>query len=119
LPGSIGSLTSRNEAELREKVEVIARALDFLLPDDCLAAADMLGERLDATLKIVSEKQVLAVQLKETTVEGNNKMDSRDASLAKVAGLCGEAGCANRAISTPWQSAAGNAARQRTVATRS
>lgn len=68
-------------------------AVDFVLPDDGLAAAVMLEERLDAALKIASEREVLAVQLKEQMAEQDRKQQSREAALAKIAGLCVEAGC--------------------------
>ena len=82
-----------DEKELREKDETVAGTLDFVLPDDGLAAGVMLGERLDAALKIASEREVLAVQLKEQMAEQDRKQQSREAALAKIAGLCVEAGC--------------------------
>jgi uncharacterized protein YhaN len=82
-----------DEKELREKIEAIARTLGFALLDDGLAAGVMLRERLDAALKTASERQVLAVQLKEGMAEQNRKQQSREAALAKIAGLCGEASC--------------------------
>jgi uncharacterized protein YhaN len=82
-----------DEKELREKVLTVAGTLDFVLPDDCLAAAVMLGEKLDAELKTASERRVLTVELKERIAERDGKQQSREAALAKIAGLCGEAGC--------------------------
>ncbi|MGI8568721.1 MAG: AAA family ATPase [Methylocella sp.] len=82
-----------DEKELREKVKTVAGTLDFVLPDDGLAAGVMLAERLDAALKIASERQVLAGELKERMAEQDRKQQSREAALAKIAGLCGEAGC--------------------------
>ncbi|MGH6795151.1 MAG: ATP-binding protein, partial [Methylocella sp.] len=82
-----------DEKELREMVETVTGTLDFGLPDDGLAAADMLAERLEDALKIASERQVLAGQLKEAMAERERKQQSREAALAKVAGLCKEAGC--------------------------
>jgi hypothetical protein len=82
-----------DEKELREKVETVAGTLDFVLPDDGLAAGVMLGERLDAAPKIASEREVLAVQLKEQMAEQDRKQQSWEAALANTAGLCGEARC--------------------------
>jgi uncharacterized protein YhaN len=82
-----------DEKELREKVLTVAGTLDFVLPDDGLAAGDMLAERLDAALKIANERQVLALQLKERMAEQDRKHQSREEALAKIAGLCGEASC--------------------------
>lgn len=82
-----------DEKELREKVETVAGTLDFVLPDDGLAAGVMLGERLDAALKTANEQQILASQLKVQTAERDRKQCSREAALVTVAGLCGEAGC--------------------------
>ncbi|MGH6839982.1 MAG: ATP-binding protein, partial [Methylocella sp.] len=82
-----------DEKELREKVETIAGSLDFVLPDDGLAAGVMLAERLDEALKIASERAVLALQLKEAMAVQDRKQQSRDTAFAKIADLCGEAGC--------------------------
>ncbi|MGH6793996.1 MAG: AAA family ATPase, partial [Methylocella sp.] len=82
-----------DEKELREKVETVAGTLYFVLPDDGLAAGVMLAERLDAALKIASERQVLAAQLKEGMAEQDRKQQSCEAALAKIADLCGEASC--------------------------
>jgi uncharacterized protein YhaN len=81
-----------DEKEFHERVEAVAGMLDFVLPDDCLAAAVMLGEKLDVELKTASERRVLTVELKERTAERDGKQQSREAALAKIAGLCGEAG---------------------------
>jgi uncharacterized protein YhaN len=83
-----------DEKELHEKIETVAGALGIELPDDGLAAAVMLAERLDAELKIASERKVLAVQLKEAMAEHGMKHQSREGAVAKIAGLCGEARCA-------------------------
>lgn len=82
-----------DEKELREMIECVACTLDFVLPEDGLAAGVMLAERLETELKIASERQVLAVQLKEARAEQDRKQRSYEAALAKVAGLCGEANC--------------------------
>ena len=82
-----------DEKELAEKIETVACTLDFVLPEDGVAAGVMLAERLDGELKIASERQVLAVQLKEAMAEHDRKQQSREAALAKTAGLCGEARC--------------------------
>lgn len=82
-----------DEKELREKIEHVACTLDFALPEDGLAAGVMLAERLDGELKIASERQVLAVQLKEARAEQDRKQRSYEVALATVAGLCGEARC--------------------------
>ena len=82
-----------DEKELREKIGTVAGTLDFELPDDCLAAGVMLGQRLDAALKIASERQILAGQLNEAAAERDRKQHSCEAARAKAAALCGEAGC--------------------------
>ncbi|MGH6842156.1 MAG: hypothetical protein ACREDV_08715, partial [Methylocella sp.] len=82
-----------DEKELREKIECVACTLDFVLPDDGLAAGVMLGERLDAALKTANEQQILASQLKVQAAELDRKQCSREAALVTVADLCGEAGC--------------------------
>ncbi len=82
-----------DEKELHEKIETVACTLDFVLPEDGVAAGVMLAERLDAALKIASERQVLADQLKERKAEQDRKQHSCEAALANIAGLCGEAGC--------------------------
>jgi uncharacterized protein YhaN len=82
-----------DEKELCEKVETIAGTLGLVLPDDRVAVGLMLAERLDAALDIARKRQVLAVELKERMAEQDRKQGSREAALAKVAGLCGEAGC--------------------------
>lgn len=87
-----------DETDLREKIDAVAPTLDFMLPDDCLAGAAMLAERLDAARKIASERQVLAAQLKERAVERHAKTQSCEAALAKVLAVCAEAGCEREAL---------------------
>ncbi|MGQ0444814.1 MAG: AAA family ATPase [Beijerinckiaceae bacterium] len=82
-----------DENELHEKIESVACTLDFVLPEDGVAAGVMLAERLETELKIASERQVLAVQLKEAIAEQDRKQRCYEAAQAKVAGLCGEAKC--------------------------
>jgi uncharacterized protein YhaN len=89
-----------DEKVLQEKIKAIAARLDFALPDDSLAAAAMLGERLEAERKTASEHRVLSVELKERTAEYERKQLSCEAALAQVASLCREAGCERAGLGT-------------------
>jgi uncharacterized protein YhaN len=88
-----------DEAALLSLMGTIAGTLDFSLPDDAVAAARMLGERLEAACKVRIERDSLTSQLTELTAERDGKKRLADNALAAVELLCVEASCERPALS--------------------
>jgi uncharacterized protein YhaN len=87
-----------DEAALRAAVSAIAGSVGFPLPDDAVAAARMLAERLEAARGIRIERESLNQQLIALSVERDQKSGEADIARAALAGLCREATCEQSAL---------------------
>jgi uncharacterized protein YhaN len=87
-----------DDADLRATVGAIAGSVGFALPDDAVAAAKMLVERLDAARAIRIEQESLSQQLIALTAERDEKGRQADIARAALEGLCREASCARTAL---------------------
>jgi uncharacterized protein YhaN len=87
-----------DEVALLTAVSSIAGSVGFPLPDDAIAAARMLAERLEAARRIKIERDSLNQQLTALSAERDRK--SREADIARTAleGLCREASCDHLAL---------------------
>lgn len=87
-----------DEAALLLPIQAVADMLDFALPDDSVAAAKMLTDRLEAARKIQIERDSLTPQLMELVAERDQKTQLAHIARAKVAALCQEASCDLQAL---------------------
>lgn len=82
----------RDQKDLRARIVAASMGLKFQLPDDPLAAADMLGEKLGEARSLSDKRGVLQKQ-KVAAEEGRSRKERRLEDLHRtVNGLCEEAG---------------------------
>lgn len=82
-----------DEKELEDLISVVTAAIDFALPDDLIAAAKLLSERLADANRIATERASLVPQLEQATREQDRKQSELDAVGAELLQLCKQAEC--------------------------
>ncbi len=104
--GAIGGAHERlqrmdeDERELQDLVERAALQLGLHLPKDSLAAAKMIQDRSDANKQRMTERNSLVAQLKGVVREKERKKKSLEAANEALSGLCLEAACEERELSS-------------------
>ncbi len=76
-----------DEADLRARVQAIAANMDFALPEDGVAAAKMLVERLDGARKIMIERDSLRLQLAALNAERDAIARAAEISRTEIEAL--------------------------------
>jgi uncharacterized protein YhaN len=82
-----------DEAKLKQQVDALAAHSRLILPKDAVAAAEMLGERLDAARKLATVRDELTAQLRDLETEKQAKEAAQNRTEQAIEALCGEAGC--------------------------
>jgi len=81
----------RDEKDLVARIGELSPQLGFKLPDDSVAAAKMLSERLEQFKQLEAERRTLNKQLYEAIADRNSRQQKLDALNRRVQGLCDEA----------------------------
>ena len=81
-----------DEADLRSRVRSIAASIDFRLPEDSIAAAEMLAESLDGARKIIIERDSLRSQLSALAAERDEIARAAEIARAEIEALCARSG---------------------------
>ena len=83
-----------DELALKNQITSLAPTLEFELPEDCVAAAEMLKTKLDGALKTSTTRNSLLPQLARLEAARNHAQADFDAAREAVMRLCEEASCA-------------------------
>ena len=82
-----------DEKELENLINEVKAAIDFDLPDDLIAAAKLLSDRLADANRIATERRSLVPQLEQATREQDRKQSELDAADGELMQLCKQAKC--------------------------
>jgi uncharacterized protein YhaN len=82
-----------DEKELEDLISEVTAAIDFALPDDLIAAAKLLSDRLADANRIATERASLLPQLEQATREQSRKQSELDVAGAELLQLCKQAEC--------------------------
>ena len=80
-----------DERALSVLINAISMKLDFELPKDAVAAAQMLNQRLEEARRIETQRSILEPQLRQRTLDRDAKMRTLQSSDAALATLYAEA----------------------------